>query len=106
MKRTEELVGKPDPKLAALIETLTPIIKKGANPVVFCRYLATAEHVRDGLRKAFPKLTIESVTGVLTPDERRDRVADMAPSDEEKPTQRLLVATRVALVLVFLFVAA
>lgn len=93
VKRTEELVGKPDPKLAALIETLTPIIKKGANPVVFCRYLATAEHVRDGLRKAFPKLTIESVTGVLTPDERRDRVADMAPSDEEKPTQRLLVAT-------------
>lgn len=93
VKRTEELVGKPDPKLAALIETLTPIIKKGANPVVFCRYLATAEHVRDGLRKAFPKLTIESVTGVLTPDERRDRVADMAPSDEEKSTQRLLVAT-------------
>ena len=93
VKRTEELVGEPDPKLAALIETLTPIIKKGANPVVFCRYLATAEHVRDGLRKAFPKLTIESVTGVLTPDERRDRVADMAPSDEEKPTQRLLVAT-------------
>lgn len=93
VKRTEELVGKPDPKLAALIETLTPIIKKGANPVVFCRYLATAEHVRNGLRKAFPKLTIESVTGVLTPDERRDRVADMAPSDEEKPTQRLLVAT-------------
>jgi superfamily II DNA or RNA helicase len=93
VKRTEELVGKPDPKLAALIETLTPIIKKGANPVVFCRYLATAEHVRDGLRKAFPKLTIESVTGVLTPDERRDRVVDMAPSDEDKPTQRLLVAT-------------
>ncbi|URI16140.1 DEAD/DEAH box helicase [Brevundimonas albigilva] len=93
VKRTEELVGKPDPKLAALVETLTPIIKKGANPVVFCRYLATAEHVRDGLRKAFPKLTIEAVTGVLTPDERRDRVADMAPSDEEKPAQRLLVAT-------------
>lgn len=33
------------------------------------------------------------MTGVLTPDERRDRVADMAPSDEEKPAQRLLVAT-------------
>ena len=54
---------------------LTPLIKKNANPVVFCRYLATAEHVRDGLRKAFPKLVVEAVTGVLTPDERRDRVA-------------------------------
>jgi hypothetical protein len=93
VKHAEELVGKPDPKLAALIETLTPLIKKGANPVVFCRYLATAEHVRDGLRKVFPKLTIEAVTGVLTPDERRDRVADMASADEEKPVQRILVAT-------------
>jgi superfamily II DNA or RNA helicase len=93
VKRAEELVGEPDSKMAALIDALTPLIKKGANPVVFCRYLATAEHVRDGLRKAFPKLTIEAVTGVLTPDERRDRVADMAAVDEEKPVQRILVAT-------------
>ncbi len=93
VKRAEELVGKPDSKLAALVDALTPLIKKGANPVVFCRYLATAEHVRDGLRKAFPKLTIEAVTGVLTPDERRDRVADMATADDEKPIQRILVAT-------------
>ena len=93
VKRAEELVGKPDPKLTALVDALTPLIKKGANPVVFCRYLATAEHVRDGLRKAFPKLIVEAVTGVLTPDERRDRVADMAPADEEKQVQRILVAT-------------
>ena len=93
VKRAEELAGKPDPKLTALVDALTPLIKKGANPVVFCRYLATAEHVRDGLRKAFPKLIIEAVTGVLTPDERRDRVADMAPADEEKQVQRILVAT-------------
>ncbi len=93
VKGAEDLVGKPDPKLAALVDSLTPLIKKGANPVVFCRYIATAEHVRDGLRKAFPKLTIEAVTGVLTPDERRDRVADMATADDEKPVQRILVAT-------------
>lgn len=93
VKRAEELVSTPDPKLTALIEALTPLIRKGANPVVFCRYLATAEHIRDGLRKAFPKLIVEAVTGVLTPDERRDRVADMAPADEEKQVQRILVAT-------------
>jgi superfamily II DNA or RNA helicase len=91
--RTEELIGKPDPKLTALVDALTPLIKKGANPVVFCRYLATAVHVRDGLRKAFPKLIVEAVMGDLTPDERRDRVADLAPADEEKRGQRLLVAT-------------
>ncbi len=93
VKQAEELVHKPDPKFAALTDALTPLIKKGANPVVFCRYLATAEHVRDGLRKAFPKLVVEAVTGVLTPDERRERVADMAPADDEKENQRILVAT-------------
>lgn len=89
----EDLIHKPDPKLAALIDALTPLIKKGANPVVFCRFLATAEHVRDGLRQAFPKLVVEAVTGVLTPDERRDRVAEMASADDEKEVQRILVAT-------------
>lgn len=91
--RAEELVASPDPKLNALIHVLKPLIKDGANPVVFCRFLATADHVRDGLRKAFPKLRIEAVTGVLTPDERRDRVADMAPDEGGKENQRLLVAT-------------
>ena len=93
MSRAENLVHEADPKLTALVDALTPLIKKGANPVVFCRYLATAEHVRNGLRKAFPKLMIEAVTGVLTPDERRDRVADMTPADEEKQVPRILVAT-------------
>ncbi len=91
--RAEHLADEADPKLTALVNALTPLIKKGANPVVFCRYLATAEHVRNGLRKAFPKLMIEAVTGVLTPDERRDRVADMAPADDEKEVARILVAT-------------
>lgn len=90
---TEALIRQPDPKLDALIDSLKPLLKGGANPVVFCRYLATAEHVREGLRRAFPKLRIEAVTGVLTPDERRDRVADMASDEDEKETQRILVAT-------------
>lgn len=93
IRRAEELTRKPDPKLTALIGALTPLIKKGAKPVVFCRYLATADHVRDGLRKVFPKLKVEAVTGVLTPDERRDRVADIASGEDQKEVQRILVAT-------------
>lgn len=93
IRQTEVLVKEADPKLDALIDALKPLIKAGANPVVFCRYLATAEHVRQGLRNAFPKLRIEAVTGVLTPDERRDRVADMATAEDGKDTQRILVAT-------------
>lgn len=87
------LLEAKDPKLDALVSALKPLIKSGANPVVFCRYLATADHVKAGLRKAFPKLIIESVTGELTPDERRDRVAEMALEDGEEGAQRILVAT-------------
>lgn len=88
-----ELAEAKDPKLDALVGALKPLIKSGANPVVFCRYLATAEHVKSGLRKAFPKLIIEAVTGELTPDERRDRVSEMALEDAEEGAQRILVAT-------------
>lgn len=91
--QAERLTKEPDPKLEALIGELTPLLKKGANPVVFCRFIATAEHVRDALRESFPKLRVESVTGVLTPDERRNRVADMAAGEDGQEVQRILVAT-------------
>jgi superfamily II DNA or RNA helicase len=93
IRQAETLTKDDDPKLDALVGLLKPLIKAGANPVVFCRFLATAEHVRDGLRRAFPKLQVEAVTGVLTPDERRDRVAAMAVEGEGKQVQRILVAT-------------
>lgn len=93
LNQAAELVEAKDPKLDALVATLQPLIKDGANPVVFCRFLATAEHVKVRLRKAFPKLVIASVTGELTPDERRDRVAEMALEGVERNVQTILVAT-------------
>lgn len=93
LDRAAGLTAEPDPKIDALVSALKPLIKDGANPVVFCRYLATAEYVKEQLRKAFSKLTVEAVTGELTPDERRDRVAEMASEDSQKQTQRILVAT-------------
>jgi superfamily II DNA or RNA helicase len=84
----ERLAGKPDPKLEAVAKALKPLIAEGANPVVFCRFIATAEHVAEGLRKAFPKLRIEAVTGDLPSTGRRARVEAMGDAG-----QRLLVAT-------------
>ncbi len=86
--QAERLMQLPDPKTNALIALLKPLIAERFNPVVFCRFLATAAYVREALKKAFPKLTVEAVTGAQTPDERKSRVAAMA--DEG---QRLLVAT-------------
>ncbi len=88
VQRAERLIAAPDPKLAATVKELKPLIADGANPVVFCRFIATADHVAAGLRKVFPKLRIDAVTGALTPDERRARVEDMGNAE-----QRLLVAT-------------
>ncbi|GHE05252.1 ATP-dependent helicase HepA [Allgaiera indica] len=93
LDKASELLTAEDPKLNALFKALKPLIKDGANPVVFCRYLATAEHVKEGLRKAFPKLNVQAVTGELTPDERRDRVAEMAAEESAATDQRILVAT-------------
>lgn len=86
--QAEALIEAPDPKLNAVIKILKPLLAEGINPVVFCRYIATADHVAAGLRKAFPKMRIEVVTGALTGEERRERVEDMADAG-----QRLLVAT-------------
>jgi superfamily II DNA or RNA helicase len=86
--QAENLAKISDPKLDAVAKLLKPLIVEGANPVVFCRFIATAEHVAKALRKAFPKLRIEAVTGELPSEERRARVDALGEAD-----QRLLVAT-------------
>ena len=88
VRTAERLTTARDPKLDEVIALLRPLIDEGARPVVFCRFIATANHVAEGLRRAFRRVRIEAVTGALTGDERRARVEDMANSDK-----RLLVAT-------------
>jgi superfamily II DNA or RNA helicase len=88
VKQAQDLIKAPDPKLQAMAKLLKPLIIDGANPVVFCRFIATAEHVAAGLRKAFPRLDVACVTGQLQPDERREHVEAMIDH-----RQRLLVAT-------------
>jgi superfamily II DNA or RNA helicase len=86
--QAERLTEAQDPKRDAVVKLLRPLIAQGANPVIFCRFIATAEHVGAGLRKVFPKLKIEVVTGALAAEERRVRVEAMGGAE-----QRLLVAT-------------
>lgn len=85
----QRLSGKKgDPKLAALIRHIGSLLEDGYHPAVFCRYVATAHYVAEHLKAAFPKATVDAVTGELTPEERRERVEDM-----EEAEQRILVAT-------------
>src|SRR6266446_6604337 len=68
--RAEGRTQASDPKLDATIKILKPLITGGANPVVFCRFIATADHVAAGLRKAFPKLVSPSASGPAFRNER------------------------------------
>lgn len=88
VRQAEQLTKAPDPKLEALKKELKLLVAQKHNVVIFCRFIATAEHVAERLRKVFPKLRIEVVTGAQTSDERRARVEDMGEAE-----QRVLVAT-------------
>jgi superfamily II DNA or RNA helicase len=89
IKDAEQLAGAVnDPKLAKLQDHLALLLKDGFQPVVFCRYIATAHYLADFLRGKFKDATIKAVTGELTPGEREAAVEELG--DTEK---RILVAT-------------
>jgi superfamily II DNA or RNA helicase len=77
-----------DPKLLALLVHLEALLKEGFQPVVFCRYIATAHYLADFLRSKFKDFAVKAVTGEFTPGEREAAVEELGDSD-----QRILVAT-------------
>ncbi len=89
-RRADALQGpKEDAKLRQAIELVRGLLKDGYQPILFCRFIATAEYVAEELRAALPKsVEVAAVTGLLPPAEREQRVAQLG----EHP-QRVLVAT-------------
>ncbi len=77
-----------DPKLARLQEHLAVLLQDGFQPVVFCRYIATAHYLAAALQERFKTATVKAVTGELTPDEREAAVEQLGEADT-----RILVAT-------------
>ncbi|MCS0590702.1 DEAD/DEAH box helicase [Massilia norwichensis] len=89
MANAAALAGQQnDPKLAKLQEHLALLLKDGFQPVVFCRYIATAHYLAAALQSKFKSATVKAVTGELTPDEREAAVEQLGESDI-----RVLVAT-------------
>ncbi|MEJ7612252.1 MAG: helicase-related protein, partial [Candidatus Fervidibacter sacchari] len=78
-----------DTKLTKLVEVIRSLLSEGFHPIVWCRYIATADYVAEGLRKHLPEdVAVYSVTGSLPEDERIRRVEELA-----KQRKRVLVAT-------------
>lgn len=85
----ENLAGAAnDPKLAKLQDHLAALVREGFQPVVFCRYIATAHYLAEFLRGKFRDATIKAVTGELTSGEREAAIEEMGDSEK-----RILVAT-------------
>ncbi|WP_418345536.1 helicase-related protein [Rhodococcus pyridinivorans] len=74
----QKLEGKADTKLAALTKEVKQLLAEGCDPIVFCRFIDTAEYVADHLDKALGKnVTVRAVTGTLPPDERVARIDEL-----------------------------
>jgi superfamily II DNA or RNA helicase len=87
--RADKLVGGNDAKLAHTTRLVRRLLADGYNPIVFCRFIPTAEYVAGHLRTAVGKnVAVDSVTGMLPPDEREARVAELGHAG-----RRVLVAT-------------
>jgi superfamily II DNA or RNA helicase len=90
MARTAEtLLGEKDEKLKKITVLVKELLSQGYQPIIFCRFIPTAEYVAEELRKKLPRNTeVIPVTGLLPPPERVERVQQLAQSKS-----RVLVAT-------------
>lgn len=89
LAQARKLAGEEgDPKLRLLTEHLKQLIADGFNPVVFCRYIATANYLREHLDGKFRGVTVDAVTGEFPSEERERRVETLGEAE-----RRLLIAT-------------
>ena len=77
-RRAEALSSEQDHKLQGAIKEIKALVKDGFQPVVFCRFIDTAEYLAKHLRDAMPKARIESVTGLLPSEEREARIRTLS----------------------------
>ncbi|WP_197321108.1 DEAD/DEAH box helicase [Saccharomonospora sp. NB11] len=84
-----------DRKLAALIKHLKALLADGYHPIVFCRYIPTAEYVAEHLESKLGKRTlVRAVTGTLSPQQRLQRIEELAAeAGDDAAVRRVLVAT-------------
>jgi superfamily II DNA or RNA helicase len=87
-RQAETLQGDRDAKLKALADIVKGLLADGYRPIVFCKFIPTAEYVAEQLRKKLRGVEIACVTGQLHHDEREARVVALAASE-----QRVLVCT-------------
>ena len=87
-RAAEKLMGDKDAKLLKAVDIVKQLLKDGFHPILFCRFIPTAEYVAQELRERLRGVEVFSVTGTLPPADREARVAELA-----QHPKRVLVCT-------------
>lgn len=90
-RAADALSGDDDRKMIEAANLVRQLITDGFHPIVFCRFIETAEYVAAKLRELLPGrlgVEVEAVTGRIPPAEREARVNALGDEDH-----RVLVAT-------------
>ncbi len=88
--KAQELTNiEKDQKVKRAVEQIKLWINKGHSPIVFCRFIATAQYVAKILKENLPNnVDVRAITSELSDEERREKIDEMA-----KSPKRILVAT-------------
>lgn len=89
-QKADELMNiKSDQKVKRCAEQIKLWVNKGQSPIVFCRFIATAQYVAKILKDYLPKdVDVKAITSELSDEERREKIDEMA-----RNPKRVLVAT-------------
>lgn len=92
-RQAAALLHQPaDTKLVRCGELVDKLLREGFRPIIWCRYIATAEYVAEGLEAALRSkhsgIRVVAITGRIGDEERRAKVEELA----QEPV-RVLVAT-------------
>jgi len=93
LRRARAIAGpKEDQKLAMAAKEVAGMLRDGYRPIVFCHFIATAKYLEAQLavmlKREFPDLHVVAVTGEISDEERRERIAELTAHPV-----RVLVAT-------------
>jgi superfamily II DNA/RNA helicase len=76
-REAQALSGAEDAKLQRATKLVSALVEDGFHPIIFCRFIPTAEYVADALRKKLRGVEVVAVTGTLPPVEREARVESL-----------------------------
>jgi superfamily II DNA or RNA helicase len=81
-RQADALCGEADAKLLRLVDILGELLRDGYRPIVFCRYIATADYLAAELRGRLGSgVEVVAVSGRIPSSERPALVAELAEHD-------------------------